>query len=112
MPTGRSGACREIIRWSRPITPPYVRDWPSRLAWDARRRRPRNPSPTCRSYRRGVRAAPRADLDGTRRSVSVAVGVDKMMGMFTVDEATSEAIRRAYEESGELAGVVELRRHF
>ena len=44
--------------------------------------------------------------------MSVAVGVDKMTGMFTVDEATTEAIRRAYEESGELAGVVELRRHF
>ncbi len=32
--------------------------------------------------------------------------------MFTVDEATAEAIRRAYHESGELAGVVEFRRHF
>jgi hypothetical protein len=35
-----------------------------------------------------------------------------MSGMFTVDEATAEAIRRAYEDSGELAGVVELRRHY
>jgi hypothetical protein len=32
--------------------------------------------------------------------------------MFVVDEITAEAIRRAYEESGELAGVVELRRHY
>ena len=32
--------------------------------------------------------------------------------MFTVDEPTAEAIRRAYEDGGELAGVVELRRHF
>jgi len=32
--------------------------------------------------------------------------------MFTVDEATADAIRRAYDESGELAGVVEFRRHF
>jgi hypothetical protein len=32
--------------------------------------------------------------------------------MFTVDERTVEAIRRAYEQGGELAGVVELRRHF
>ncbi len=32
--------------------------------------------------------------------------------MFTADEATAEAIRRAYHESGELAGVVEFRRHF
>ncbi len=32
--------------------------------------------------------------------------------MFTVDEATADAIRRAYEESGKLAGVVEFRRHF
>jgi hypothetical protein len=32
--------------------------------------------------------------------------------MFTVDEATAVEIRRAYEEGGELAGVVELRRHF
>src|SRR4051812_30648205 len=92
--------------------PPYVRDWPSRLAWDARRRRPRNPSPRCRSYRRGVRAVPRANPAYTRRRVSVAMGVDKMTGMFTVDEATSEAIRRAVDDGGELAGVVELRRHF
>ena len=32
--------------------------------------------------------------------------------MFVVDEETAEAIRRAWEEGGELAGVVELRRHF
>jgi hypothetical protein len=32
--------------------------------------------------------------------------------MFTVDEVTAAAIRKAYEEGGELAGVVELRRHF
>jgi len=32
--------------------------------------------------------------------------------MFVVDEATAAAIRRAWEEGGELAGVVELRRHF
>ena len=32
--------------------------------------------------------------------------------MFTVDEPTAEAIRRAWEDGGKLAGVVELRRHF
>jgi hypothetical protein len=32
--------------------------------------------------------------------------------MFTVDEATASAIRQAYEEGGELAGAVELSRHF
>ena len=32
--------------------------------------------------------------------------------MFAVDEATAEAIRHALNESGELAAVVELRRHF
>ena len=32
--------------------------------------------------------------------------------MFTVDEPTAEAIRRAVKDGGELAGVVELRRHF
>lgn len=32
--------------------------------------------------------------------------------MFTVDEPTAEAIRRAVDDGGELAGVVELRRHF
>ena len=32
--------------------------------------------------------------------------------MFCVDEATAAAIRRAYEEEGELSAVVELRRHF
>lgn len=32
--------------------------------------------------------------------------------MFTVDEATAAAIRRAYDDRGELAGVAELRRRF
>jgi hypothetical protein len=32
--------------------------------------------------------------------------------MFSVDETTAEAIRQAFEESGELSAVVELRRHF
>lgn len=32
--------------------------------------------------------------------------------MFTVDEATADAIRRVYEEGGELAAIVELRRRF
>jgi hypothetical protein len=32
--------------------------------------------------------------------------------MFTVDEPTAEAIRRAYDEGGELSGIVEFRRHF
>ena len=32
--------------------------------------------------------------------------------MFVVDEETAAAIRRAWETGGELAGVVELRRHF
>ncbi len=32
--------------------------------------------------------------------------------MFSVDEATADAICRAYDEDGELAGVVEFRRHF
>ena len=32
--------------------------------------------------------------------------------MFTVDEPTAAAIRKAYLECGELSAVVELRRHF
>ena len=32
--------------------------------------------------------------------------------MFAVDDVAAEAIRRAYEDGGELAGVVELRKHF
>jgi hypothetical protein len=32
--------------------------------------------------------------------------------MFTVDESTAEAIRRAFDEGGELSGIVEFRRHF
>lgn len=32
--------------------------------------------------------------------------------MFIVDEATAEAIRRAWHEGGELSGVAELRRCF
>jgi len=36
----------------------------------------------------------------------------KLKAMFAVDEATAEAIRRAHNEGGELADVVEFRRHF
>jgi hypothetical protein len=32
--------------------------------------------------------------------------------MFAVDEPTAEAIRRAWDESGELSGIVEFKRHF
>ena len=32
--------------------------------------------------------------------------------MFAVDEATAEAIRRAFNEDGEFSAVVELRRHY
>jgi len=32
--------------------------------------------------------------------------------MFAIDQATADAIRQAYEKSGELAAVVELRRYF
>jgi len=32
--------------------------------------------------------------------------------MFSVDEPTADAIRHALDESGELAAIVELRRHF
>jgi hypothetical protein len=32
--------------------------------------------------------------------------------MFSVDEPTAAAIRKAFEESGELSAIVELRRHF
>jgi hypothetical protein len=32
--------------------------------------------------------------------------------MFCVNDSTAEAIRRAYDEGGELSAVVELRRHF
>jgi hypothetical protein len=32
--------------------------------------------------------------------------------MFSVDEATAAAIRRAFDEGGELSGIVEFRRHF
>ena len=32
--------------------------------------------------------------------------------MFAVDEATAKAVRRAYDEGGELSGIVEFRRHF
>ena len=32
--------------------------------------------------------------------------------MFTVDKATADAIRKTYDEGGELSAVVELRRRF
>ncbi len=39
-------------------------------------------------------------------------GAPSSSGMFLVDEATTAAIRRAWDEDGEIAAVVELRRHF
>jgi hypothetical protein len=36
----------------------------------------------------------------------------QVSAMFAVDESTADAIRQAYEEAGELAAVVELRRRF
>ena len=105
-------ASRATTRWSRPTMPPPVRAWPSNSVWGASRHRPRRPSPRCRSCPHAVHAAPRPDPAGARRSVSVTASVDKMVGMFTVDEPTAEAIRRAVEDGGELSGVVELRRHF
>ena len=36
----------------------------------------------------------------------------KRLGMFVVDNATAEVIRRTWQEQGELAALVELRRHF
>jgi len=36
----------------------------------------------------------------------------KLTRMFAVDEPTAEAIRRAWHDGGELAGVVEFQRHF
>ena len=32
--------------------------------------------------------------------------------MFVVDDATAEALRRAWQEQGELSALIELRRHF
>jgi hypothetical protein len=32
--------------------------------------------------------------------------------MFAVDQPTAEAIRRAFDEGGELSGIVEFKRHF
>jgi hypothetical protein len=47
-----------------------------------------------------------ADLLARRRASAHACS------MFSVDEATAAAIRQAFENSGELSAVVELRRHF
>src|SRR5690242_13147205 len=41
-----------------------------------------------------------------------ATTAPKLKGMFAVDEATAEAIRRAWHEGGELSGIVEFKRHF
>ena len=47
-----------------------------------------------------------------RQLMFVALRAARIADMFTVDEATAAAIRHAAEDGGELAGVVELRRHF
>ena len=52
-----------------------------------------------------------ADAPSPTWLVPAACG-SKLARMFMVDEATAAAIRRAWDEDGELAAVVELRRHF
>src|SRR3954453_2882111 len=42
----------------------------------------------------------------------LAVTVPTWSGMFSGDEPTAEAIRRAYEHGGEFAAAVEFKRHF
>jgi len=54
---------------------------------------------------------------GNKRSVVVSFDLLETRAslafpMFIADEATAEAVRRVWRESGDLAGVVELRRHF
>src|SRR5690242_18259214 len=56
-----------------------------------------------------IRGAPRLDRGFELAPDAVPARVRLM---FTVNEAEAEAIRRAYEAGGELAAVVELRRHF
>jgi hypothetical protein len=46
------------------------------------------------------------------RSVALAGPAAHARAMFSVDEISAEAIRRAFDERGELAAVVELRRLF
>jgi hypothetical protein len=44
--------------------------------------------------------------------LSSPLTMPKLKYMFTVDEPTAEAIRRAFDEGGELSGIVEFKRHF
>ena len=55
------------------------------------------------------------DFGRPGRSATVGPSMDAeehTRAMFAVDDSVAEAIRRALHESGELAAVVELRRHF
>ena len=45
-------------------------------------------------------------------SLSIRIYSVHIPGMFSVTEEQAAAIRQAYEQSGELAAMVELRRHF
>jgi hypothetical protein len=52
-----------------------------------------------------------ADPQGGTRFPGVRVA-DTLDCMFTVDEPTAEAIRRAWHEGGELSAIVEFQRRF
>jgi len=53
-----------------------------------------------------------AGTPSTKAPLAFAARAPELLGVFVVDEETAAAIRRAWEEGGEPAGVVELRRHF
>jgi len=60
----------------------------------------------------GLRDRPSAFLWASCPAFPLAAPIPTCGCMFAVDEATAEAIRRAYDEGGELSGIVEFRRHF
>ena len=66
-------------------------------------------------HRQGARRRNRSHqptrLTTSRGLVSFGLG-PKLLAMFVVDDATAEAIRRAWQEQGELSALIELRRHF
>src|SRR4051794_17893851 len=70
-----------------------------------------------RGFLRYMRSCERRITDAPGRghtnvAFPLAATVPTWGSMFVVDEPTADAIRRAYEDGGELSAIVEFKRHF
>jgi hypothetical protein len=86
---------------------------PPRVAWQTTRLQAAMAETRCR--RSGTSAAPlrhNLSVTGTRWMLRHAPRVRHASGMFAIDDATVAAVRQAFEDAGEFAAVMELRRRY